>query len=62
VAVDLLIETHDVPTVVQYFEQFKTTDDYRRAFTDTFGEERAAFDRAFVRRWHETVMKYRMRR
>jgi hypothetical protein len=62
VAVDLLIETHDVPTVVQYFEQFKTTDDYRRAFADTFGEERAAFDRAFVRRWHETVMKYRMRR
>jgi hypothetical protein len=61
VAVELLIEMHDVPTVVHYFEQFKTTEDYQRAFADTFGV-RAAFDRAFVRRWHETVMKYRMRR
>jgi hypothetical protein len=62
VAVELLIETHDVPTLVHYFEEFKTTDDYQRAFTDTFGEERATFDRAFARRWHETVTKYRIRR
>jgi hypothetical protein len=62
VAVDLLIELHDVPTVVHYFEQFKATDDYQRAFADAFGAERAAFDRMFARRWQETVTKYRMRR
>jgi hypothetical protein len=62
VAAELLIDTHGLPTVVHYFEQFKSTDDYQRAFVDTFGGERAAFDRAFVHRWHETVARYRIRR
>jgi hypothetical protein len=51
-----------VPTVVDYFERFKATDQHERAFADAFGLERKAFDRAFVRRWHETLAQFRARR
>lgn len=62
VAAELLIELRAVPALVRYFEHFKTTSEHERAFVDAFGLERAAFDRLFLRRWHETVAQFRARR
>jgi hypothetical protein len=62
IAVELLIEMKGVPTVIDYFHRFKATTEHQRAFTEAFGLERAAFDRAFVRRWHETLAQFRARR
>jgi hypothetical protein len=62
VAADLLIEIRGVPAVIGYFERFRTTSDHERAFADAFGLERAAFDRLFARRWHETVAQVRASR
>lgn len=62
VAAELLIEMRGVPALVRYFERFTTTRDHERAFADAFGLERAAFDRLFLRRWHESVAQFRARR
>ena len=62
VAAELLIEMRGVPALVRYFEHFKTTSEHERAFADAFGLDRAAFDRPFLRRWHETVAQFRARR
>lgn len=62
IAAELLIEMRGVPAMIGYFEQFKTTTEHERAFEDAFGLDRAAFDRIFVRRWHETVARFRAAR
>ena len=62
IAAELIIEMRGVPAVVGYFERFKTTKDHQHAFTDAFNMERAEFDRAFVRRWRETIAHFRLRR
>jgi hypothetical protein len=62
IAAELLIEQRGVPAIVSYFERFRTTRDHQRAFTDAFGLDRAAFERDFVRRWRETVARFRARR
>ncbi len=59
IAAELLIEMRGVPAIIGYFERFRTTSEYERAFADAFGLERAVFDRVFVRRWHETVAQVR---
>ncbi len=61
-AVELLIETRGVPDVVGYFERFRDTSAHGPAFAQSFGMERAAFGGLFVRRWHETLAQYRVRR
>lgn len=60
-AAELLVEMHGVPAVVGYFERFRNTSEHEAAFADTFGLERAAFERSFMRRWHETVSWFRSR-
>jgi len=62
IATELLIEMRGVPAVINYFERFKTTRDHQRAFTEAFTMERADFDRAFARRWRETIVRFRLRR
>jgi len=62
IAAELLIELRGVPFIIGYFERFKATSEHERAFADAFGLERAAFERVFVRRWHETVAQVRARR
>ena len=62
IAVELLIEMRGVPTVIDYFERFRATNEHQRVFADAFGLERTVFDRAFVRRWHETLAQFRLRR
>jgi len=62
IAAELLIEMRGVPTVISYFEQFKTTNDFAAAFVSAFGLERREFDSMFARRWRETLARYRMRR
>lgn len=62
VAAELLIEMRGVPAIIAYFERFRVTSDYERAFAEAFGLERAAFHRPFIRRWHETVAQFRARR
>ncbi len=62
IAAELLIEMRGVPAVIGYFERFRTTREHQRAFTDAFKIERAEFDRAFARRWRETIARYRLRR
>ena len=59
IAVELLLELRGVPAVLRYFEQFSTAQDHQRPFVDAFGLEAAAFERAFVRRWHESVVRAR---
>jgi hypothetical protein len=59
IAAELLIEMHDVPTLVRYFERFRSTTEYQRVFAETFGMDRAAFERLFSRRWRETVSQFR---
>jgi hypothetical protein len=61
-AVELLIEMRGVPAVISYFERFRQTNEHEPAFTHAFGLDRAAFERAFVSRWHETVAQFRTRR
>jgi hypothetical protein len=61
IAVELLIEMRDVPSIIRYFERFKATDDHRRAFADAFAMEREAFERLFMRRWRETISEWRNR-
>jgi hypothetical protein len=61
VAAELLVDTYGIPAIVGYFERFRDTTDYEGAFADAFGLERAEFERAFTRRWHEVVSVYRMR-
>ena len=61
-AVELLIEMRGVPAVIGYFERFRTTNEYEAAFAGAFALERAAFDRAFTRRWNETLAQFRSRR
>ena len=61
-AVEQLIEMRGVPAVIGYFERFKTTNEHEGAFASAFGLKRATFDRAFVRRWHETVAQLRSKR
>ncbi len=62
IAVEQLIEMRGVPAVIGYFERFRTTTEHEGAFASAFGLERSAFDRAFVRRWHETVAQLRSKR
>lgn len=62
IAVELLIEMRGIATVIDYFERFKAGNERQRAFAEAFGLERTAFDRAFVRRWHETLAEFRLRR
>lgn len=61
VAAELLVDTYGVPAIVAYFERFRDTNDHERAFAEAFGVERAAFERSFMRRWHETVSMLRTR-
>jgi hypothetical protein len=62
IAAELLVEMRGVPATIRYFEAFKDTEDHQRAFVDAFGLDRGAFDRTFVRRWHEAVLRARARR
>jgi hypothetical protein len=62
IAAEQLVEMRGVPAVIRYFEQFKSSQDRHRAFVDAFGIDPAAFERAFVRRWHETVSRARVQR
>lgn len=62
IAAELLIEMGDVPTLVRYFERFRSTTEYQQVFTETFGLDRAAFERLFLRRWRETVSQFSVRR
>jgi hypothetical protein len=62
IAAELLVEMRGIPAVVGYFERFKHTQDRASAFTEAFGLEPAAFDRTFMRRWHETVSRARAQR
>jgi hypothetical protein len=62
IAAELLVEMRGTSAVVGYFERFKDTQDRRRAFADAFGLEPADFERAFTRRWHETVSRARAQR
>jgi hypothetical protein len=55
IAAELLVELRGVAAIVRYFERFRTTTEYRLAFAEAFGLDRADFERLFVRRWHETV-------
>jgi hypothetical protein len=55
IAAELLVDTHGVPAIVGYFERFRDTTDHERAFAEAFGLDRADFEKAFVRRWHEVV-------
>ena len=57
IAAELLVEMRGVPAVMGYFERFKDTQDRVQAFTNAFGLEPAAFERAFVQRWRETVTR-----
>lgn len=59
IGVELLIEMRDVPTIIRYFERFRTTNDHQRAFADAFGIERQAFERMLMRRWRETISQLR---
>jgi hypothetical protein len=59
IAVELLLEMRGVPAVLQYFEEFRHTQDERRSFVDAFGLEPAAFERTFAQRWHESVVRAR---
>jgi hypothetical protein len=58
VAAELLIEMRGVPALVRYFERFKDTSEYQRPFAEAFGLERAAFERALVRRWRDTLSRF----
>jgi hypothetical protein len=62
IAAELLVEMRGVSAVLGYFERFKHTQDRVRAFTEAFGLEPAAFERAFRRRWNETVSRARAQR
>jgi hypothetical protein len=62
IAAELLIEMRDVPTLVRYFERFRSTTEYQRVFTETFGLDRTAFEHLFLRRWRDTVSQYSVRR
>jgi hypothetical protein len=62
IAAELLVEEHGVPAMIRYFEYFKGTQDRERGFTEAFGIERASFERAFMRRWHQTVSRARVLR
>ena len=58
-AAELLVEMRGVPAVVGYFQRFEKTQDRAGAFTGAFGLDPADFERAFARRWHETVSRAR---
>jgi len=62
IAAELLVEMRGAAAAVGYFERFKATQDSRRAFVESFGLDPAAFERAFSRRWHETVSRARSQR
>lgn len=57
IAAELLVEMRGVPAVLGYFERFKSTHDRQRAFVDAFGLEPAVFERAFARRWQESLAR-----
>jgi hypothetical protein len=59
IAAELLVEKQGVPAMIRYFEYFKGTQDYERAFADAFGLDRPSFERLFRRRWQETVTRVR---
>jgi hypothetical protein len=61
VAAELLIEQHGMPAVVAYFQRFRTTTDYHRAFIESFGMPRSTFERDLMLRWRQTVAQYRAR-
>ncbi len=61
IAAELLVDLHGVPALVGYFERFRDTNEHERAFADAFGQDRAEFERAFMRRWHESVSWFRVR-
>jgi hypothetical protein len=58
IAAELLIEMRGVPAIVRYFERFKDTSEHQRPFAEAFGLERAAFERALVRRWRDTLSRF----
>ena len=61
-AAELLVETRGVPAIVGYFQRFRTTTDRRRAFSESFGLDLAAFERTFAPRWQQTLSQYRASR
>jgi hypothetical protein len=61
VAAELLIDTHGLAALVNYFERFATTRDREAAFTASFRVDLADFERQFQRRWHEVVTEWRVR-
>lgn len=61
VAAELLLDTHGLPALVEYFGRFAKTDDRQAAFAEPFRLNLAAFERQFQRRWHEVVAQRRVR-
>lgn len=55
---ELLIERHGVPAVVTYFERFQATTEHERAFRESFGLDRAEFERLLAERWHQTLLRF----
>lgn len=54
---ELLIEAHGIPSLVGYFERFKTGTERREAFRASFGMDLAAFEKVLERRWHQAVLQ-----
>jgi hypothetical protein len=51
-AVDLLVQQHGAPQVLEYFRLFASTDDREWAFRAAFGQDLATFDRILRERIH----------
>ena len=58
IGAELLVELKGVPAIVQYFERFRSTSEYERAFRDSFALDRADFERLLAERWHQTLMRF----
>jgi hypothetical protein len=51
-AVDLLVQQHGAPKVIDYFKLFASTDDREWAFREAFGQDIATFERTLRERIH----------
>jgi hypothetical protein len=51
-AVDLLVQQHGAPKVIDYFRLFASTDDREWAFRETFGQDLVTFERTLRERIH----------
>ncbi len=60
IAAELLVDTHGIATLIEYFERFATTEDRHAAFTASFGVDLPAFERQFQARWHQAVVRRRL--